>query len=93
MKQRAYLYKTTGRVYEVFPHDGRKFSLAELQGFVGGHIEKVPGTGTRRGNPIAYCNEDGVRAALPGNVEATERFGVYLVGDVVQVFTDRKGGA
>ena len=88
MKQKATLYKASGPVVEVFPHDGRKFSLEELQGFVGGHIEKVPGT-ARRGEPIAYCNEDGLRLELGENVMASEKFGLALVGNVLQVFTER----
>jgi hypothetical protein len=83
-KETGTLYRTDGRVETVHPHDGRKFSLAELQGFVGGFIEKVPGT-ARRGNPIAYCNEDGISKELPPNFNASEKFHIDLVGDVIQV--------
>lgn len=84
MKETAYLYRAGGLVENVFPHDGRKFSLEELQKFVGGHIEKVPGT-ARRGKPIAFCNEDGLREGLPFNYSASMKFGIELVGDVIQV--------
>jgi hypothetical protein len=84
VKEVGTLYRTDGRVDSVHPHDGRKFSIKELQGFVGGYIEKVPGT-ARRGNPVAYCNEEGRLNGLPPNFTAAERFHVDLVGDVIQV--------
>ena len=83
-KETGVLYRTDGRVETVYPHDGRKFTLEELQSFVGGYIEKVPGT-QRRGNPIAYCNEDGLFEHLPPNFNASEKFHIDLVGDVIQV--------
>lgn len=88
-KEVAHLYRVNGFVEMKFPADGKKFSLEELQKFVGGHIEKVPGT-ARRGKPVAYCNEDGRSAGLPFNFSASTKFGFDLLGDVVQVI---RGGA
>lgn len=85
MKETGRLYKTTGGVLDVSPLDGRQFTLEELQKFVGGYIEQVPGTGPMSGNPIAYCNEDGIRERLEQNILASEKFGLALVGDVIEV--------
>ena len=80
------LWRADGRFEEVLPNDGKKFSLSELQGFVGGNIELVP-----RSEPHAYCNEEGTLDGLPINLEASKVFnsqnicGVLLCGDVIQV--------
>lgn len=90
MKEIGTLYRTNGEVLEVHPVNGRKFSLEELQTYVGGHIELVPGT-ARKGSPAAFCNEEGRLKYLPDNREATHVFmkGIWsadiLVGDVIQV--------
>jgi uncharacterized protein DUF3846 len=84
MREIGTLWRASGKISQVFPHDGKKFTLEELQGFVGGHIEKVPNT-ARRGKPIAYCNEDGRLKDLPFNPSASTIFGIILVGDVIQV--------
>ena len=83
MKKRiATLYKTDGSVMKVSPI-GNKFTLAELQGFVGGYIELVPCRGT------VYCNEEGRLRGLPINEKATTQAAlrgfssVILVGDVL----------
>ena len=87
MKEQGKLYKTNGKVEDVFPHDGKKFTLAELQRFVGGNIEHVP-----RSKPFAYCNEEGTLNGLPVNNEASLAFdsvricGQLLCGDVIQVY-------
>jgi hypothetical protein len=67
----------------VSPADGRKFSLEELQKFVGGYIEHVPNS-----RPNAYCNEDGRLQHLPLNEIASDKFQQALVGDVIQVRTE-----
>lgn len=75
----ATLYRTDGTTEQV-KSDGREFSLEELQGFVGGYIELVP-----RSRPYAYCNEEGLIDGLPSNEQASVRFGIHLVGNVVQM--------
>jgi len=67
---------------EVLPSDGKKFSLRELQKFVGGYIEAVP-----HAQPIAYCNEEGRLNHLSLNEAASLAFNQALVGDVIQVST------
>jgi hypothetical protein len=90
MREIGTLYRVNGEVLEVHPVNGRKFSLQELQKYVGGPIEQVPGT-AKRGSPSAYCNEEGKLKYLPENREATRIFmkGMWsndvLVGDVIQV--------
>jgi Domain of unknown function (DUF3846) len=88
MKQIGTLYRAEGGIETVTPHDGKKFTLTELQGFVGGLIELVPGTG-RRGNPQTFCNEEGLLKHLPYNGRATQQFKCHLLGDVIQIRTVR----
>ena len=84
MKEVGTLYRTNRCVLEVRPENGRKFTLQELQAYVGGNIELVPGT-ARRGSPMAFCNEEGLLLKLKSNVNASIVFKVGLVGDVIQV--------
>jgi hypothetical protein len=74
------LYKADGRIETVHPHDGKKFSLQELQGFVSGSIELIP-----HSRPYAYCHEEGRLDGLPENSNATSKFKYPLCGDVIQV--------
>lgn len=70
---------------EVTPANGRSFTLAELQGIVGGHIEAIPAPDGR----ILFLNEDGKRLRLPLNSQATVlmapqlRHDDWIVGDVI----------
>ena len=73
------LYRTNETVEEVFPKNGKKFTLEELQGFVGGYIEMIPYT-----RPVAYCNEEGRLKKLPFNTVASIQFDQILCGDVIQ---------
>lgn len=41
MTEKPLHLKASGEVTEVFPANGNEFSLAELQGFVGGYIEII----------------------------------------------------
>ena len=88
MSEKGTLYLAIGDFVEVSPKDGKKFTLEELQNYVGGSIEKVPGTG-RAGNPLAYRNEEGRLNDLPKNREALTKFGTDLAGDVIQVRRER----
>lgn len=90
MKEIGTLYRVNGEVLEVRPVKGSKFTLQELQTYVGGSIELVPGT-AKAGSPAAFCNEEGRLNGLRVNREATRVFmkGIWsndvLVGDVIQV--------
>jgi len=61
--------KADGTIETVKPANGKKFSLKELQDFVGGDIELV-----RTIKPVRnmYVNEWGVLNGLPYNREATK---------------------
>ena len=74
----ALLYKATKEVVKLNPGNGKTFTLAELQAAVGGMIEAVPGTRGR-----ALCNEEGRMLNLPRNENASNLFGMALVGDVI----------
>lgn len=90
MKEIGKLYRVNGEVLEVYPVNGKKFTLQELQTYVGGSIELVPGT-ARTGSPTTFCNEEGKLNGLPVNRLASRVFmkGIWsnevLVGDVIQV--------
>lgn len=63
----AKLYRTDGTVSEVRPLNGRAFTLAELQGFVGGLIEVI----TFPDGSEACLNDEGRINGMPLNVEAS----------------------
>lgn len=67
MAQKATLIKWDAPAETVVSH-GAKFSLAELQGFVGGYIELVS---TRSPVRDMYVNEDAIQKGLPANMQAT----------------------
>jgi Domain of unknown function (DUF3846) len=80
----AKLIKTTGETMEIEPKNKKKFTLEELQGFVGGYIEPVY---LPKGE-VMICNEEGKIHGLEINVGATAiayQFGLCqsIVGDVV----------
>ena len=87
----ARLLKADGTDTFVYP-EGKKWTLAELQKYVGGDIELMPGIGARR----IIMNEYGQRLRLPINYKATEyirtllletkvplRYNPVIVGDVL----------
>lgn len=59
--------KTDGTETTVQPADGKRFTLAELQGYVGGLIEIVK-THDKR---TMYVNEEGLVDNLPRNAKAS----------------------
>ena len=62
------LYTTDGERRKVTPSNGTDFSLEELQGFVGGHIEII-----RLGdNRLVIVNEEGKILGLPKNTTVTK---------------------
>lgn len=75
----AKLIRADGITEDVRPKNKKKFSLKELQEFVGGYIEKVPSTN----GVTAFCNEDGHSLKLPINLLASMRFRQTLVGNVI----------
>ena len=64
----AILMKTNGGVENVNPKDGKKFTLEELQGFVGGLIEAI----TLEQGDVAFINEEGKLTGMEKNEKATE---------------------
>lgn len=76
----AKLMKADGTVEAVTPANGKKFTLEELQGFVGGYIELLPLRGRR-----VLCNEDGLVRGLRPNYLASIACGMTLVGNVVEL--------
>jgi hypothetical protein len=83
------IIKTDGTIVEAIPKDGKKFSLEELQGAVGGLIQLF----TLRDGRDMWCNDEGKLDGLPANLLATamwiDTYGPYdvIVGDVI--VTDR----
>ena len=79
----ATLYRVDGTQEEVKPANGVRFTLTELQGFVGGLIEQAR---TIAGD-LMYCDEEGkLKSKLVNRIAtARYRFGYLdpIVGDVV----------
>lgn len=73
----ARLIKTNGAAFDVFPNNGKIFTLEELQGFVGGYIEFVRLDGAANDkegllkNKVMCLNEEGKLEGLPENKTAT----------------------
>lgn len=84
-KEIGTLYATDAPPRDVHPHDGKRFTLAELQGFVGGNIEIVrllPG----HGHAKLYVNEDGRNLELPVNENASAHAAFCpIVGPAISV--------
>lgn len=78
----ATLIKADGTESEVFPADGKKFTLEELQKFVGGYIEL-----TRTNKPVRdmYVNEEGKLNGSSQNWKATT---LYQYGYADPIFGD-----
>jgi hypothetical protein len=80
-KEVGLLYRVGATKTEtVLPRNGKKFSLPELQSYVGGYIELVPCS-----ESVAYSNEEGRLLRLGFNAGASAAFSQVLVGDVIQV--------
>ena len=65
---KATLILTDGTSQEVVPANGKTFTLAELQAFVGGYIEIHHMPAARQ---VIVINEDGRAEHLPTNDKAT----------------------
>jgi hypothetical protein len=89
MPQQGLLLKADG-TEQVVESKKAKFSLDELQGFVGGYIELAP---TKDGRDM-YLNEEGKLDGLPLNPKATALYKYaghdVIVGDMIIVGTPRK---
>lgn len=80
----ATLIRSTGEKEEVKPAKGKKFSLTELQRYVGGFIEIL--NTAQKGKLWLVVNEEGKLKGLPVNIEASllyERD--TILGDVLLV--------
>lgn len=81
----AKLYRADGRVEDVAPADGKKFTLAELQTLVGGNIELAAHYDSSK---VLVLNEEGKVHGQKLNQRASYLFKHfpfdYLVGDVVE---------
>ena len=81
----AKLLNANGTKLKVKPKDGVKFTIEELQRFVGGHIEIV----RLDGKDVMVINEEGKLKNFPMNVAATALFNMhhglsdYIVGDAL----------
>ena len=85
----ATLYRFTGEEAlfqvlvkeEVEPKNGTDFSLEELRGYIGGHIEIVP----LKNNRLMIVDEEGKLKNLPYNKPATEIYDKesFCVADII----------
>lgn len=75
----AHWVKADGTVTEVVPSKGTKFTLEEVQEFVGGYVErlKLPH------RTVMLMNEEGIPRNLPLNEKASSVAGRDILGDVV----------
>lgn len=79
----ALVIKACGVIDKVTPKADGKFTLEELQGFVGGYIEFVPLPANVTKTAVMVCNEDGKIIGLPINVLASVIASQDIVGDVL----------
>ena len=80
----ATLIKTNGEVSTVNPKNGTKFTLPELQGFVGGHITRIAVTYFGAPHDL-IVNEGAKRHGLPSNIGASIVARQPIVGDALIV--------
>ena len=84
----ATLITIGGYEFTAHPEDGKAFTLRELQGYVGGYIERI---GLPDGTSM-YVNEEGVLERLAHNRRASELASPhYVVGQVI-ICTDAEIG-
>ena len=86
----AIVIQPDGSNVEVLPEDGQRFTLTELQGFVGGYYVPVliPADTKVNGYPIEimYVNEDGLALDLEHNLNASMIADRHLVGNARVLF-------
>tara|TARA_Y100001951_G_scaffold101988_1_gene107891 strand:- start:438 stop:707 length:270 start_codon:yes stop_codon:yes gene_type:complete len=82
----ATLIHPDGNREEVFPQFGDKFTLEELQSFVGGLIEVIPRHPDGRHKGYTHlCNEEGLIYGLPKNEKASSSVGMTILGNVLKL--------
>ena len=75
----ALLIEANGSEQTIHPQNKKRFSLEELQKFVGGYIERVP---TQEPKDF-LVNEEGLLKRLPMNGKASTLVGQMVVGPLV----------
>ena len=79
-----------GSMVDVFPEDGQRFTLTELQAHVGGYIEAVNTLMETEINgytiQIIYVNEEGKLLDLEHNLKASMIAGRNIVGNALALF-------
>ena len=74
-----------GTIINIAPSTSNKFTLTELQKYVGGYIQVIP----LQDDLVMVINEEGKLLGLPRNDKATElanfhsNYNDYIVGNVV----------
>jgi len=82
----ALIIRANGTTEEVFPSQGKEFTLEELQKAVDGHIEVVPIRNPVLSDKVMFCDEEGKLKNKPFNFEATKQAMILndvIVGDVI----------
>ena len=79
MLNKTTLIKASGELETITPENGDRFTLEELQKYVGGYIEHIQ----LPHRELLVVNEEGLLLGLPFNAQASMIFGRPLVGDVV----------
>ena len=86
----AILIQPDGAMVDVFPENGQRFRLDELQGHVGGYIEAVKTLMETERNgytiEIIYVNEEGLLMGLEHNLQASMIVGKHIVGNALALF-------
>ena len=79
-----------GSMVDVFPGDGHRFTLPELQAQVGGYIEPVRPLMETEFNGYTiqtiYVNEEGLLMGLEHNLKASMIVGKHIVGNALALF-------
>ena len=75
----AHLIQPSGVITRVSPQKGQRFTLAELQGFVSGYIERVH-LNTQSGSLDLLVNEEFLSLDLPFNPNASILVGIKIHG-------------
>lgn len=83
----------SGFELDVFPNNGEKFTLEEVQKLVGGYVERI----AMPDGQAMYVNEEGKLNDLPYNIKATTMLKMhglipydYIVGDAVVLSNDEE---
>lgn len=89
LRARAIHVKVDGTEEVIYPKDGKKFVLSELQALVGGYIETAP---SKYDGWALVLDEEGRLKGKPVNAKATDLLapamrhgGSFVVGDAVYI--------